>query len=443
MRPCREREQECRSRDRVCAPRVIGGAREDVPRGQDQTDRYRREATLDRDAPRRAAPALPDVRDAVGAHRRRAGHGEHGDDAAEHAGNLPADQADDEHVRPRRRLRQREELREVGVGQPVLCLDRAQMDLRDHRVGAADRQQRQHQELRRELDQNRRNHARFHHATPIDTGHSAASIHSSGTRRSAIATKAMLQMTTCHADVLSGRASLSAVAAMSADADADTPLHAPRTASNCANCAYTLARASTTASGISSNPANAAAAPATPWKRRPMMTDTLTMFGPGRNCDSDSTSRNSSSESQRRCSTIMRRAKGITPPNPDKPILRNPTKSSDVLTVAGGPAVEASITPMIGDAARSNHPWQGRIHSAAARASDEGVRMNSHLLMQQPQDQADHHRHDQSGRQWNEEREIIALDANVSRQVSEAELREQGPEEADGDKDDAERDEQT
>src|SRR6266542_3379347 len=388
MQPCREREQECRSRDRVCAPRVIGGAREDVPRGQDQTDRYRREATLDRDAPRRVAPALPGVRDAVGEHRRRTGHGEHGD-------------------------------------------------------GAADRQQRQHQELRRELDQNRRNHARFHHAIPIDTGHSAASIHSSGTRRSAMATKAMLQMTTCHADVLSGRASLSAVAAMSADADADTPLHAPRTASNCANCAYTLARASTTASGISSNPANAAAAPATPWKRRPMMTDTLTMFGPGRNCDSDSTSRNSSSESQRRCSTIIRRAKGITPPNPDKPILRNPTKSSDVLTLAGCAAVEASITPMIGDAARSNHPWQGRIHSAAARASDEGVRMNSHLLMQQPQDQADHHRHDQSGRQWNEEREIIALDANVSRQVSEAELREQGPDEADGDKDDAERDEQT
>jgi len=51
------------------------------------------------------------------------------------------------------------------------------------------------------------------------------------------------------------------------------------------------------------------------------------------------------------------RAKGITPPNPDKPILRNPTKSSDVLTVAGGAAGEVSITPMIGDAARSNHPW--------------------------------------------------------------------------------------
>src|SRR5438132_14197493 len=106
------------------------------------------------------------------------------------------------------------------------------MNLRDHRVGAADRQQRQHQELCRELDQDRRDHARFHQAIAIDIGQSAASIHSSGTRRSAIATKAMLQMTTCHADVLSGRASLSAVATMSADAAAETPLHAPRTASN-------------------------------------------------------------------------------------------------------------------------------------------------------------------------------------------------------------------
>ncbi len=72
---------------------------------------------------------------------------------------------------------------------------------------------------------------------PIDTGQSAASIHSSGTRRSAIATNATPQMTICHADVLSGRVSLSAVATISADADAETPLHAPRTASNYANCA--------------------------------------------------------------------------------------------------------------------------------------------------------------------------------------------------------------
>ncbi len=63
--------------------------------------------------------------------------------------------------------------------------------------------------------------------------------------------------------------------------------------------------------------------------------------------------------------------------------------------------------------------------------------------MQQPQDEAHHHRHDKSRRQRNEEREIIALDTNVSRQVSEAELCEQGPGEADGDEDDAERDEQT
>ena len=52
--------------------------------------------------------------------------------------------------------------------------------------------------------------------------------------------------------------------------------------------------------------------------------------------------------------------------------------------------------------------------------------MNLHLLMQQPQDEAHDHRHDQTRRQWDEEREIIALDANGSRQVSQAQLREQG-----------------
>ena len=102
-------------------------------------------------------------------------------------------------------------------------------------------------------------------------------------------------------------------------------------------------------SGISSNPAHAASAPAAPWKRRPTMTETLTMLGPGRNCDSDNTSRNSSSESQRCCSTSMRRANGMTPPNPDNPILRNPTNSAAALTVADAAVVELSITPMIGD----------------------------------------------------------------------------------------------
>src|SRR5205814_9093459 len=96
------------------------------------------------------------------------------------------------------------------------------------------------------------------------------------------------------------------------------------------------------AGGHRHHPTLAAIAPATPWKRRPMMIETLTMFGPGRNCESDSTSRNSSSLSQRRRSTIMRRAKGKTPPKPESPILRKPTKSAEALTeTTAGVAVDS------------------------------------------------------------------------------------------------------
>ncbi len=45
----------------------------------------------------------------------------------------------------------------------------------------------------------------------------------------------------------------------------------------------------------------------------------------------------------------MRRAKGITPPNPDNPILRNPTNNCGVLTVAGDAALVPSIAAIIGD----------------------------------------------------------------------------------------------
>src|SRR5258708_35307432 len=81
-----------------------------------------------------------------------------------------------------------------------------------------------------------------------------------------------------------------------------------------------------------------------------MMIETLTMFGPGRNCESESTSRNSASLSQRRRSTIMRRAKGRTPPKPDSPILRKSTKSAEELTEAtAGVAAGALHAVDVGD----------------------------------------------------------------------------------------------
>ena len=46
-----------------------------------------------------------------------------------------------------------------------------------------------------------------------------------------------MRTATDHAEVLSGRASLSAVATIRPDADAQTPRHALRTAATCTNCA--------------------------------------------------------------------------------------------------------------------------------------------------------------------------------------------------------------
>src|SRR5271170_1701090 len=113
----------------------------------------------------------------------------------------------------------------------MVRLDDPALNLRNHGVRAADREQRQDKELQGNLEQQRGNHARFHQPSAIDTGQSPASIHSSGMRSSAMPTNAAAQITICHDTVLSGRASLSAVATIRPEADAETARQAPRTAS--------------------------------------------------------------------------------------------------------------------------------------------------------------------------------------------------------------------
>src|ERR1043166_6701412 len=80
------------------------------------------------------------------------------------------------------------------------------------------------------------------------------------------------------------------------------------------------------------------------------------MFGPGRNWDSESTSRNSASLSQRRSSTIMRRANGNTPPKHEMPTLRKPKKRSARLRRAAEEGTADSlIAEIIGDAANRRY----------------------------------------------------------------------------------------
>ncbi len=66
-----------------------------------------------------------------------------------------------------------------------------------------------------------------------------------------------------------------------------------------------------------------------------MMTETLTMFGPGRNWHSERASVNSCSVSQRSRSTSIRCANGRTPPKPETPILRKPQNSAPDVTCGG------------------------------------------------------------------------------------------------------------
>src|SRR5215470_17056404 len=91
-------------------------------------------------------------------------------------------------------------------------------------------------------------------------------------------------------------------------------------------------------SGGPIRPASATAAPGAPPKREPNTTEKLTTFGPGRNCESAKASLNSSEVIQRRSSTIIRRAQGSAPPNPEMETITKARKSSESL---GRIAVEA------------------------------------------------------------------------------------------------------
>src|SRR6476660_7244145 len=73
----------------------------------------------------------------------------------------------------------------------------------------------------------------------------------------------------------------------------------------------------TTIKGGTIRPARATAAPGAPPKREPNTTEKFTTFGPGRNCESAKASLNSSAVIQCFCSTILRRAHGSAPPNPE------------------------------------------------------------------------------------------------------------------------------
>src|SRR5215813_13813661 len=78
--------------------------------------------------------------------------------------------------------------------------------------------------------------------------------------------------------------------------------------------------ATTRRHGQPRNPVTAAAAPAQPAQRYPIITVTLRTLGPGRSCPSAKRSTNSCSVSQCWRSTSTRRAQNTMPPKPDRVI---------------------------------------------------------------------------------------------------------------------------
>ena len=101
-----------------------------------------------------------------------------------------------------------------------------------------------------------------------------------------------------------------------------------------AYCRYTVPTAKPITQGIAMKPASAARAPDTPRSRVPIQTARLGPFGPGMNWHRPRISANSTSPSQRRCSTTMRRTHTIPPPNANSEACRNPANSAGSVTGA-------------------------------------------------------------------------------------------------------------
>src|SRR5258706_523255 len=124
------------------------------------------------------------------------------------------------------------------------------------------------------------------------------------------------------------RPSLIAVPMKSPAPVAPTPVTTARTVGSEAHSRYSTPSAITQMKGSAIRPRNATIAPVTPNQRLPSTIEALPIFGPGRNWHRPMVSAKSACVSQRRSSTIVRCAHGITPPNERAPMARKPVNKS-------------------------------------------------------------------------------------------------------------------
>ena len=126
---------------------MVGGARQHESGRRDQPERDRHQAGLDGDAPPRLLEAVPEARDEKCHQTGRPAHADGRERRAGQSGDVIADQRDDDDVGARRDLRDGEIVGELTVGHPVHDVDGDAVHLRDRRIGAADRKQRQQREM--------------------------------------------------------------------------------------------------------------------------------------------------------------------------------------------------------------------------------------------------------------------------------------------------------
>src|SRR6185295_6095880 len=244
----------------------------------------RHQAGLYGDTPARLLETVPGARDQKREHAGRATHCYRRNGCTRETCDVVADQRDDDHVWPRRNLRNGKTIGELPIAHPVHHIDGDAMHFRNCRVGAADCEQRQQREITEQRDERVFVH-RLIHARAMLIGASTAKTSGSGHCMIATPTNAAIAM--------SGAQSR-------------------RLRNNGAAIFATTAISSPTAAAVM--PARMRPSISISPNREPNTTEKLTTLGPGRNWDSANASLNSSAVIHPRWSTIMRRAHGSAPP---------------------------------------------------------------------------------------------------------------------------------
>src|SRR5439155_16031011 len=149
------------------------------------------------------------------------------------AGDAIADQARDQHIGSRRRLRHREELHEIGRGGPAFHVDDVALHLRHHRAHTAESEQAEQREVKAELEQD---HSRRLREARMPSATATGITMSSETRPIAMARNTATISAIAAGLRAIGRASLTAVAMKRPAPAAPTPVTTADTIACEAHC---------------------------------------------------------------------------------------------------------------------------------------------------------------------------------------------------------------